>query len=266
MDDLRLLQHKWRQGSHLGLHRFIECCMKNTILKPSTLRETNYPRQLLTDLLTTERLHNFQVDSSEALKHVLQVYVQATTFGDKTFDYCRLMLLARRHLEQKIQESHFKARNRDEDRPAMGAPRRGKAKGKGKEHAKHNSERGDCCRWITKGQCSCGEACAFKHDPNKKGEGKGRSRSLSPAGSPNWNWKVMEEVVMTEMRTQKLSGKSPSGEANKLKQAPFVRSSRKEVATSCNYWHVPGCTQFKFPAGRTPGDKRCCKHTAKSAD
>ena len=105
---------------------------KTTTFKPSTQRRTNYPRQLLTDLLTTESLHNFQVDSSEALKHVLQVYVQATTFGDKKYDYCRLMLLARRHLEQKIQESHFKARNRDEDRPAMGAPRRGKAKGKAK--------------------------------------------------------------------------------------------------------------------------------------
>ena len=26
--------------------------------------------------------------------------------------------------------------------------------------------------WTRKGQCSCGEACAFNHDPNRKGKGK----------------------------------------------------------------------------------------------
>ena len=39
---------------------------------------------------------------------------------------------AQRHLEQKRKDSHFKARNRDEERLAIGAPRRGKAKGTGK--------------------------------------------------------------------------------------------------------------------------------------
>ena len=73
--------------------------------------------------------------------------------------------------------------NLDEDRLAMEAP----SKGKDKERVKHNSERGGCIRWITEGHYSLGEACAFKHDPNKKAKGKGRPRSLSPTGSPHQN-------------------------------------------------------------------------------
>ena len=88
-----------------------------------------------------------------------------------------------------MKDSHFKARNRDEDRPAIGRPSRGKAKGKGKEHAKNKSERGNCIRWITKVQCSFGDSCAFKHDLNKAGQGKGRLRSLSPTVSPYRNSK-----------------------------------------------------------------------------
>ena len=84
--------------------------------------------------------------------------------------------MPQRHLEQNSKDSHFEARNRDEDRPAIGAVSKGKAKGKGKYNAKNNTERGDCIRWTTEVQSSLGEACAFKHDPNKKGKGMGRPR------------------------------------------------------------------------------------------
>ena len=80
---------------------------------------------------------------------------------------------AQRHLEQKRKDSHFKARNRDEERLAIGAPRRGKAKGTGKEHAEKNAERGACIRWITKGPCSFGEACAFKARPEQERQREG---------------------------------------------------------------------------------------------
>ena len=51
---------------------------------------------------------------------------------------------------EKIEDSHVKARIHDEDRPAIGAPSKGKAEGTGKLHAKNHTERGDCIRWITK--------------------------------------------------------------------------------------------------------------------
>ena len=108
--------------------------------------------------------------------------------------------------------SRAETRNRDEDRHATGAPRKGKAKGKGKWNAKNNSESRDCTRWTTKGQCSCAEACAFKHDPNKKGEGKGRPRSLSPTGQPHRNSKRDGKCSDhgSAEGTPKFTGKSPS--------------------------------------------------------
>ena len=78
-----------------------------------------------------ESLYKMQVEKSKELTYLLQVYTQETSFGDKKYDYCRLKLMSQRHLEQKINDSHFTARNLDEDRPAIGAPSKGKAKGKG---------------------------------------------------------------------------------------------------------------------------------------
>ena len=72
-----------------------------------------------------------KLKKSEDLKYLLQVCAQETTFGDKTHDYCRLKLMAKRHLDNKIKDSHFKARHRDDERPAIGVPGEGKAKGKG---------------------------------------------------------------------------------------------------------------------------------------
>ena len=78
-----------------------------------------------------ESLYKMQVEKSEELKHALHVCTHETTIGGKKYDYCRLKLMAHRYLEQNIKESQFKARNRDEDRPAML-----RAKEKQKENAK----------------------------------------------------------------------------------------------------------------------------------
>ena len=47
-------------------------------------------------------------------------------------------------------------------------------------------EEGKHCRsWMSKGSCSKGGKCSFKHDTAKKGKGKGkRSRSLSKETIP----------------------------------------------------------------------------------
>ena len=66
-----------------------------------------------------ESLYMMQIEKSEELKYVLQVYAQETTFGGKGYDYCRSKLMAQRLLEHKLKDSHFNARNRDEDRPAI---------------------------------------------------------------------------------------------------------------------------------------------------
>ena len=58
-----------------------------------------------------ESVYKMQIEKSEDLKHVMQVYAQETTFGDEKYDHCRLKLMAQRHLEQKTKDSHFEARN-----------------------------------------------------------------------------------------------------------------------------------------------------------
>ena len=86
-----------------------------------------------------ESLYKIQIEKSKELKYEQQVYAQETTFGDSKYDYCRLKLVVQRHLEQKMQDFHVKTRNRDEDRPAVGAPHNGKAKGQGKYNVKKST-------------------------------------------------------------------------------------------------------------------------------
>ena len=103
----------------------------------ATQSETKYSQQSLTDLLRAywKVRTRCGLNKSEELKYVLQVYARETTLGDKKYDCCRLKLMAQRHLEHDIKDFHFKARNRDEDRPAIGAARKGKAKARGKDNA-----------------------------------------------------------------------------------------------------------------------------------
>ena len=43
--------------------------------------------------------------------------------------------------------------------------------------------------------CAFGETCAFKHEPNKRGNGKGRLPSPSPTGSTHRNSKGAERAI-----------------------------------------------------------------------
>ena len=83
-------------------------------------------------------------------------------------------------------------------------------------------------RWITKGQCSSEDSCAFKHEPNKKGKEQGRLRSPSPTGSPHRSSKGSGKGRNDggATGTPKLTGESPSGKANRLS----LEISREEVA------------------------------------
>ena len=154
-------------------------------------------------------------EKSEEEKYLLHVYAQETTQGDRECDCCRLKLMVERHLEQKIKDSGFKASNRDEDRPAIGSP--SKKKENAMKRPKKNFERGNCIRSITKCKCSFGDSCAFKHDPNKKGKRKGRPPSPSPTSSLHRNSKGDGKGSDDGSASgiPKLTGKSPSGEANR---------------------------------------------------
>ena len=57
-----------------------------------------------------ESLYKMQVEKSEELKYLVQVYVQETTIGDKKYDSCRLQLMAKkRYLVHKNQGFSFQS-------------------------------------------------------------------------------------------------------------------------------------------------------------
>ena len=101
----------------------------------------------------------------------------------------------------------------------------------------------------------------FKHEPNKKGKGKGQPRSPSPTSSPH----RISKSDGKEGDTPKLTGKSPSGKANKLPCMNFKKGSSQK-GNACNYEHFPECAEFKTPVGCKFGDQCVYKHTARSAD
>ena len=118
-----------------------------------------------------------------------------------------------------------------------------------------------------KGHCSFGEACAFKHDPNKKGKSKGRPRSPFPTASPhrNSNGDGKGSDDGSVKGTPTLTGKSPSGNANRLLCTSFTKE------TAIGEIHViigmfPTAQNSKLQVGCRIGDKCACKHTAKPAD
>ena len=159
-----------------------------------------------------EGRYKMQIESRKSWHMCCKSSLKRRHSATRNTTFAHWSLCCRDISSRKIKDSHFKARNRDDDRPAMGAPSKGKA-GKGKFNAKNNSEREDCVRWITKGQCSFADACAFNHEPNKKDKGKWRLRSLSPTGLPHRNSKGdgQDSDDRGAKGTPTLTGKSPSG-------------------------------------------------------
>ena len=207
-----------------------------------------------------------QVEKSEELQCLLQVYAQETTVGEKKYDHCRSKLMSQRRLEQKIKDSQCSQREIETKTDVQQELR---AEGSRKEKAKKIPKtipREECIRWIATSQCPFGEASAFEHDLDQKGKGKERLRSLSPTISPRRNSqldaKSGDDGCMKE--TQKLTGSSPSGKANKQ----LCTNSKKsccQIGNSRNYLHVRDCTKIKAPSRCRFRDKCAYKHTRKPA-
>ena len=68
-----------------------------------------------------------------------------------------------RHLEQKTREKHFAKRDRLGEKLTLVVLA---VKHKGKGRAKETK---DCNQWVSKGTCSRGLACSYKHDLAKIG-------------------------------------------------------------------------------------------------
>ena len=76
---------------------------------------------------------------------------------------------------------------------------------------------------------------AFKHDPNKKCKGQGRPRAYSPTSSPHRNSKSVGRGSDDggAKGTPQLTGKSPSGKANRLLCTNVKKEVAKGVGDKC---------------------------------
>ena len=180
----------------------------------------------------------------------------------KEYDDCTLKLMVQRHLEHKIEDSHLKARNRDEERPAVGAP----SKGTRKEQAKNmpNTSRE---RRLHTASVRLDIRAHSSMNQTRKEKGRDDLVHLLRQVHRTEIRKVMERAVMTEVQKahQNLLVKVRQGNANTLLCINFKRG-RCEKGNLCDHWHVPECAKFKSPAGCKFGDKCVHKQTAVSAD
>ena len=191
-----------------------------------------------------ESRYQIRVDESEGLKYLLQVYAQETTVGDKKCDYCKIEVDGPKTSRAENQGFSCESEKPRRGQTCNGNSDQGKSKRKRQIKCKKTTPREETASvGSRRGQGSWGEACAFKHDPNKKGKGKGR------LGSPHRNseggWKGSDDGSAEGAPT--FTGKKSVREK---RTANFVQTSWKEVAqrwNSCIFWHVPEWTQFKAP-------------------
>ena len=120
-------------------------------------------------------------------------------------------------------------------------------------------KRRDCIRRITESQRSFGEACAIKHDPNKKSKKKSRRRSPSSTVSPHRtsrnDGKNIDDGSSTN--TQWLPGKNPSRKAHRL---PCTNFNKKKLLKKKEIHVIIG----KFPNVQNSKTPSWCRFGHKS--
>ena len=85
---------------------------------------------------------------------------------------------------------------------------------------------GDCWQWKTKGQCSKGDNCSFRHDVNK------RAKSTQPNPSPRSS---TQQSVRNASRTRSPRGRSPSVKMARLPCKGYLKGTCTN--SFCEKWH-----------------------------
>ena len=104
----------------------------------------------------------------------------------------------------------------------------------------------DCRQWISKGKCSRGESCSFKHDINKTGEGKGKRNDQVLLHQDH------DHKAKTKNGKGAAQGKVPKGNSSSGKQnQPSCCSplERKCTKPSCDCWLPPECVKHRTDEG-----------------
>ena len=160
-------------------------------------------------------------------------------------DYHRLKTMVKRSIEQDLRIKNFEARNGNYETNAV-------VKNQGTKQREQRSL-GDCWQWESNGQCSRGDDCSFRHDPNK------RAKSTQPNPSPSSS---TQQNVKNASRTRSPRGKSPSGEMARLP----CKDHLKGTCTNpfCEKWHPPECLFYKTKTGCRFGEK--CSYAHRQVD
>ena len=136
-----------------------------------------------------EGLYKLRIRESEKLKTVLELCdleIHQKKIGP---DYQRLKTMVKRSIEQDARNKNFGARNGNFEKNAV-------VKNQGTKQRGQRTP-GDCWQWETKGQCSKGEKCSFRHDTNKRA--KSTQSNPSPRSST-------QQSVRNASRTRSLEG------------------------------------------------------------
>ena len=189
-----------------------------------------------------EGLYKLRIRESGKLKTVLELYnmkIHQKTAGP---DYHRLKTMVKRSIEQNLRIKNFEARNGNYERNAVVKNQRVK---------KQRVQRilGDCWQWDSKGQCSRGDNCSFRHDINK------RAKMTQPNPSPCSSSRQSERNAS---RTRSPRGKSPSGRISRWPCKDYPEGTCTN--SFCEKWHPPECLFYKTKSGCRFGEKCSCAH------
>ena len=103
---------------------------------------------------------------------------------------------------------------------------------------------GDCRQWKSKGQCSRGDTCSFRHEINK------RAKMTQPNPSPN---SFMQQNERNASRTRSPRGKSPSGRMSRWPCKDYLKGTCTN--SFCKKWHPPECLFYKTKSDCRFGEK-----------
>ena len=201
---------------------------------------TKIPRD---DIL--EGLYKLRIRESEKLKTALELYDLEIHQKKAGLDCQRLKTMVKRSIEQNLRIKNFEARNGNYERNAL-------VKNQG---TKQRGQRilGDCWQWKTKGQCSKGDNCSFRHDINK------RAKMTQPNPSPN---SFMQQDENKASKTQSRRGRSPSGRMFRWRCKDYLKGTC--INSFCEKWHPPECLFYKTKIGCQFGEK--CSYAHRQVD
>ena len=135
--------------------------------------------------------------------------------------------MVRPYVEQERRESIINARNDDRSQKRAAARN-------GKDTSKDRNI-GDCAQVISKGRCSRGVSCSFKHDSDKELERR-RKRTYQMGSDPK--------------------SSSASGKPNK-RVCYSYQGEQCPHGSACDSWHPPECSHSIEIERRRRGENKC---------